>query len=168
VDLDAAGGGSVYALVVGLAVALVLAVLLASGLAVDVVAVETVAMGLDVQGLDDAQLFAVEVVAMASSSPCSPSTLAAGDGSALAVGLDMAGDGIAVDAELGLDVRLVPAVPLASGLAVDVAAVETVARGLDVQGLDGGQLPAVEVVTVASSSPCSRRRLVPRQAGREG
>jgi hypothetical protein len=51
------------------------------------------------------------------------STPAAGDGSALAVGVDMAGDGIAVDAELGLDVRLVLAVQL---LAVQLLAVDGV------------------------------------------
>jgi hypothetical protein len=131
VGLDMAGDGIAVDAELGLYVRLVPAVPVASGLAVDVAAVEAVAMV-----------------------------------------LDMAGDGIAVDAELaldvllavegllalavGLDVRLVPAVPLAAGLAVDVVAVETVATGLDVQGLDGGQLPAVEVVTVASSSPCAR------------
>jgi hypothetical protein len=45
--------------------------------------------------------------------------LAAGDGSALAVGVDVAGDGSTVDAELGLDVLLVLAVLLAvAGLLV--------------------------------------------------
>jgi hypothetical protein len=61
------------------------------------------------------------------------------------VGVDVADEGIAVDGELGLDVL---AVLLASGLAVDVVAVETVARSRPRSAL-------AVASTVASSLPCS-------------
>jgi hypothetical protein len=51
--------------------------------------------------------------------------LAVGNGSALAVGLDMAGDETAADAERGLDVRLVLAVLLAVQCSARFAEIDT-------------------------------------------